>query len=104
MLVVYLTANSVAVHFINLSLEPYHQPIHSEYFDPSEHHDVQEQTQAQAKPGQVEPQGTTVHVEQDGQQPEVSLDNILRPPSAPQIICLFCPFTSRSLTTVIDYR
>ncbi len=43
------------------------QLIHSEYFDPSEHHDVQEQTQAQAKPGQVEPQDTTVHVRQDGQ-------------------------------------
>jgi len=38
----------------------------SEYFDPSEH--VQEQTQAQARPEDVEPQGSTVRIGRDGQQ------------------------------------
>ena len=39
------------------TLEPYHNYTPSEYFDPSEH--AQEQNQAQTRPGDVEPQGTT---------------------------------------------
>jgi hypothetical protein len=62
---VYLTANSVAVHLVN-SLWNLITTAPSEYFDPSEH--VQEPTPAQVRPGEVEPQGTTVRTRQDEQQ------------------------------------
>ena len=58
MLAAYLTASSVAVHLVNsIHFGTLSQLCPSEYFDPSEH--VQEQTQAQARPGDVGPQGTT---------------------------------------------
>lgn len=73
----------------------------SEYFDPSEH--MQEQTQARARPEDVDPQGTTVRIAQDGQQ--VSLASIQRIGASITSANTFArsaPSTLRALTSMID--
>jgi hypothetical protein len=99
MLAGYLTANSVAVHS-SVYIRTLSQLYPSEYFDPSEH--VQEQTQAQARPEDVEPQGSTVRIGRDGQQ--VSVGTIQRfaasISSANNLLVLLS--TLRALTSMID--
>ena len=97
----YQTANSVAVHLVQYTSETLSQLYPSEYFDPSEH--MQEQTQARARPDDVDPQGTTVRIAQDGQQ--VSLGNIQQfgaSISSANTFARSAPSTLRALTSMID--